>query len=278
MEDAEQHYGLMGEYAGASADATPEPGGDPAAWRALAVLARGDSLVLRVGADPSYLYVALAGRPEFDSARYVIGIDTYRRDRGQFRLPGVAGPAGEVGSEFALVLNDTSDAQLMVAPWYNPFLEPRSGMGPTGLDRFHNEAATVDVARSDGALDSLFVTTNRWRIARNGRTYPPRGVNRGRLRHGRAAEASLADWYVDRAAGLVEVRIAWGLLNVTDPSSRRVMVRYRRAGGGTFGTARTGGVSFPVAPVEPGPGGVVAPPRPPPTHPPPARGGPPRHE
>src|SRR6266550_2011773 len=34
MEDAEQHYGLMGEYAGASADATPQPGGDPAVWRA----------------------------------------------------------------------------------------------------------------------------------------------------------------------------------------------------------------------------------------------------
>src|SRR6266480_3652083 len=134
VEDAEQHYGLMGEYGGVSADATPAPGGDPTAWRALSVLARGDSLVLRVGADPSYLDVALAGRPEFDSARYVIGIDTYRRDRGQFRLPGVAGPTDAVGCEFALVLNDTSDAQLMVAPWYNPFLGPRSGMGPTGLD------------------------------------------------------------------------------------------------------------------------------------------------
>src|SRR5437867_7151749 len=156
MEDAEQHYGLMGEYAGASADATPEPGGDPAVWQALPVLAGGDSLVLRVGADPSYLYVALAGRPSFDSARYVLGIDTYRRDRGQFRLPGVPGPTGEVGSEFALVLNDTSDAQLMVAPWYNPFLGPGSGMGPTGLDRFYNEAVGVDKVRSDGAFDDRF--------------------------------------------------------------------------------------------------------------------------
>src|SRR5438876_8088955 len=202
VEDAEQHYGLMGEYGGVSADATPAPGGEPAVWRALPVLARAESLVLRVGADPSYLYVALAGRPEFDSARYVVGIDTYRRDRGQFRLPGVAGPAGEVGSEFALVLNDTSDAQLMVAPWYNPFLGPRSGMGSTGLDRFYNEAVGVDKVRSDGAFDSLFVTTNRWRIARSGRNYPARGVNRGRLRHGRSSESTLADWYVDRAAGL----------------------------------------------------------------------------
>src|SRR5207253_1071908 len=53
-------------------------------------------------------------------------------------------------------------------------------------------------------FDSLFVTTNRWRIARTGRTYPARGVNRGRLRHGRSSESTLADWYVDRAAGLVQ--------------------------------------------------------------------------
>jgi len=256
MEDAEQHYGLMGEYAGASADATPQPGGDPAVWRALPVLARGDSLVLRVGADPSYLYVALAGRPSFDSARYVVGIDTYRRDRGQFRLPGVPGPTGEVGSEFALVLNDSSDAQLMVAPWYNPFLGPRSGMGSTGLDRFYNEATGVDKVRSDGAFDSLFVTTNRWRIARTGRTYPARGVNRGRLRFGRSSESTLADWYVDRAAGLVELRIVWGLLNVTDPSSRHVMVRYRR--NGTFETAVTDGFRFDVAALDRSHGGVVA--------------------
>jgi len=256
VEDAEQHYGLMGEYGGVSAGATPEPGGDPAVWQALPLLQGGDSLVLRVGADPSYLYVALAGRPGFDSARYVVGIDTYRRDRGGYRLPGVVG-SSDVGCEFALVLNDTTDAQLVVAPWYNPFLGPRKGMGPTGLDLFYNEAATVDQARRDGAFDSLFVTTNRWRIARGGRTYPARGVNRGRLRYGRAQESSLVDWYVDRTGGgLVEVRIAWGLLNVTDPSSRHVMVRYRRSG--TFETAVTDGFRFDVVALGRSGGGVVA--------------------
>ena len=254
VEDAEQHYGLLGEYAG-PANATPQPGGDPAVWQELPVLGRGDSLVLRVGADPSYLYVALAGRPGFDAARYVVGIDTYRRDRGQFRLPGVGG-SSDVGCEFALVLNDTSDAQLVAAPWYNPFLGPRKGMGPTGLDLFYHQAATVDKTGRDGAFDSMFVTTNRWRIARTGRTYPARGVNRGRLRYGRAQESSLADWYVDRSAGLVEVRIAWALLNVTDPSSRHVMVRYRR--NGTFETTATDGFRFDVAALDRSDGGAVA--------------------
>jgi tetratricopeptide repeat protein len=254
VEDAEQHYGLLGEYAG-RADSTPEPGGDAAQWRALPLLERGDSLALRVGADASYLYVALEGTG-FDAARYTIGIDTYRRDRGEFRLPGLAQP-GDAGFEFALVLNDTSDAQLLVAPWYNPYLGPRPGMGPTALDRFYNEAATVDAARRDGAYDSLFVTTNRWRIGRDGRTYPARGVNRGRLRYGRARDSSLADWYVDRAAGLIELRLAWALLNVTDPSSRRVMARFRRKEE-TFDTAPTDGFRFAVAALaRSGGGGAV---------------------
>ena len=61
---------------------------------------------------------------------------------------------------------------------------------------------------------------------------------------------------MDRAAGLVELRIAWGLLNVTDPSSRHVMVRYRR--NGTFETAVTDGFRFDVAALDRSRGGVVA--------------------
>ena len=155
------------------------------------------------------------------------------------------------------MLNDTSDARLLVAPWYNPYLGPRKGMGPTGLDLFYNRAATVISKSHDGgSFDSLFVTTNRWRIGRDGRTYAARGVNRGRLRYGRVAESTLSDWYVDAASGLVEVRIAWGLLNVTDPSSRRVMVRYR--GNGVFETARTDGFRFAVAALDRSSGAVVA--------------------
>ena len=258
VEDAEQHYGLLGEYAGPW-PGTPEPGGDSSAWQALPLLGSGDgdTPAMRVGADPSYLYLVLSGGPPFHGARYVVGIDTYRRDLGLSRLPGVDSPGGGAGFEFALVLNDTSDAQLLVAPWYNPYLGPRQGMGPTGLDLFYNRAATVISKSHDGGtVDSLFVTTNRWRIGRDGQTYAARGVNRGRLRYGRTAESTLADWYVDAASGLVEVRIAWGLLNVTDPSSRQVMVRYR--GNGVFETARTDGFRFAVAVLDRSNGAVVA--------------------
>jgi hypothetical protein len=241
--DAEQYFGLLGEYAGDSAT-TPEPGDNPVPWRALRVLEQGDRVTLRVGADASYLYIALDGGPPLDSTRYVVGIDTYRRDRGELTLPKTS-VASEVGFEFALVLHDTADAQLLVVPWYNPYLVPRVGAGPTALDALYNDSGTVDVERTDGGWDSLFVATNRWRIARDGRTFRARGVNRGRLRYGRAAHSSLVDWYCDPSARLIEVRLPWALLNVTDPSSRRIMLRL--GPGATFETTATDGFRFGVA-------------------------------
>jgi hypothetical protein len=222
--DAEQNYGLLGLYAGDTA--RPEPGSDPARWRALVALAESAGTRLRVGSDAAYLYLALESPLGMDATRWAVGIDTDR--------PGSV--------EFDLVLTDTGNAQLLVTPTYNPYLGPRAGMQPTDLDAFYNRRATIDARRADGAFDSLFVATNRFRVARDGRTFPARGVNRGRLRYGRARESTLADWFWDRAAGVIEVRVPWGLLNVTDPSSRTVLARVRDPG--PFGTEVTDGFRF----------------------------------
>ena len=81
-------------------------------------------------------------------------------------------------------------------------------------------------------------------MTRAGRIFPARGVNRGRLRYGRegADGSTLADWYLDRGIGMIELRLPWNLLNVTDPSSRRVLLR---EGSSTpFATAITDGFRF----------------------------------
>lgn len=240
--DAEQNYGLVGLYAGDTA--RPEPGGAPAWWRALPVAADGGRTRLRVGSDPAYLYLALESPLGIESVRWVVGIDTHRPERGQFTLTGVPGRT-PIGMEFALVLSDTTDGQLLVTPSYNPYLGPRPGMRPTDLDAVYETRATVDARREDGMFDSLFVATNRLRVSRAGRVFPARGVNRGRLQYGRAVESTLADWFVDRAAGLLEVRVPWGLLNVTDPSSRTVLARVRDPG--PFRTEVTDGFRFVIA-------------------------------
>lgn len=254
--DAEQHYGLLGQYAGPERTA-PELGGDPTRWRALRALGGNDSLRLRVGSDEAYLYLALqvdGGSLAPDSARYLVGIDTYRRDRGEFRLPGVPGIG--TGVEFYLALSDSTDGRLFVTRSYNPYIAPWPGMGPTGLDPFYNFLCTVESRTDAGQFDSLFVTTNRFRVTRGGTTIPARGVDRGRLRYGRQAESSLADWYLDRHAGLVEVRLPWGLLNVTDPSSRTILTAIRERG--VVLTATTDGFRFVVAGLRRGDDHVIA--------------------
>lgn len=243
--DAEQNYGLLGQYSGDTAT-LPVLGGDLAKWRALPVLRKDSSLTLRVGSDASFLYITVEGNWAYDDVRYVVGINVSGRDDGQRLLPGVT-RVDSVGYQFALVLPDTEGGRLLVTPWYSPYLVPRPGMGPTGLDPFYQYGATLAGRGSTGGWDSMWVTTNRWRIGREGQTFPAQGVDRGRLRYGTYAQTTLADWYFERAAGLVEVRIPWGLLNVTDPSSRQVLTSISPRGG--FQTDSTPGFRFAVAAV-----------------------------
>jgi hypothetical protein len=118
-------------------------------------------------------------------------------------------------------------------------------MGATALDPFYQYGARVSHTSRSGAWDSMWVTSNRWRIARDGRTFPAAGSDRGRLRFGTEASSTLSDWYVDRDAQLVEVRLPWGLLNVTDPSSHRVLTGISTRG--SFATDTTDGFRFGVA-------------------------------
>jgi len=240
--DAEQNYGLLGEYAGDTAT-LPVLGGDPGKWRGLTSLAHDDAVDLRVGSDAAYLYLAIEGRPPADGVSYVVGIDTYGRNQGQFLLPGLHTP-DSIGYEFALTLAD-SNGRMWVAPWYSPYLVPTPGMGPTALDAFYQYGAHVTATSRTGVWDSMWVTSNRWRIGRDGRSFPAAGADRGRLRFGTEAASTLSDWYWDRNAGLIEVRIPWGLLNVTDPSSHRVLTRISTRSG--FETDTTGGFRFGVA-------------------------------
>jgi hypothetical protein len=61
---------------------------------------------------------------------------------------------------------------------------------------------------------------------------------------------TLADWHAGVAGSFIEARIAWGLLNVTDPSSRRVL-HDDPSRPGSIGTRVTAGFRFYVASVRP---------------------------
>ncbi len=235
--DAEQHYGMIA--------IEPErilPGADLAerlgAWDSVAPLyAHADGSRLRAAADEAHLWLLFEpGRVRYDEI--FIGFDVTRPDAGDFRWPGNVGPAIPVGVE--VVLRVTRDeARILVDSASNPYrvvavrdgvpagdlVMPRIDDGaPPGLfigrvEQRYNEPYRT-VPNHDGRYDSLRVVVNRPRFARDGTEYAGLGYDRSVLPPGPPPDGH---WERDRRTGAVEVRIPWMLLNVTDPSRRRVL-------------------------------------------------------
>ena len=156
---------------------------------------------------------------------------------------------GEVGFEFLLDLKQPDDGTLLVTPGYNPYVGPDILRRGDDRGRFYPQNVRL-ASREDGAFAPLFLITNRGRYGRDGRFYPAQTHERGRLLYGTERLTSLADWYFDVAAGLLEVRLPWGLLNFTDPSSRSV-VRGMDAGG-QFLTTKSDGLRVGVVTYDKG--------------------------
>jgi hypothetical protein len=238
--DAEQHYGILGQYAG-RADLTPRLGGDPARWRALPVVQRAATppenglRALRAGADESFYYLAVelaTGLFAWDTLGLQLAIDTYLPSRGQHRLPG-SGVRSELGFEFLVDLTSPDSGTIRVTPDYNRHDSRVHRVTGDDAGRFYRRPV-VTLDRHDGRFDPLLVITNRGRFGRDGRFFPAKVHDRGRLLYGTEAGSTLSDWYLDQAAGLLELRIPWDLLNVTDPSTRTLLFDRGTAGG--FGT------------------------------------------
>lgn len=257
MMDAEQNYGILGMYAG-EAGASPVLGGPPAMWRRLTpVVSRarpgpGQPTALRAGQDESYLYLAadfpsLAGQGfPWATQDLLLALDTYRADLGQRVLPDQL-LRGEIGFEFVVELRDSTDAELRITPDYNPYVTASAIINGDDFGRFANRPVTIR-NREDALFDSLFVITNRARFGRDGTFFPARGVNRGRLRYGTQAGSTLADWYWDRNSGQLQVRLAWNLLNVSDPSTRTLL--FGSSGGDGIGTRTSDGFRLGLAVVR----------------------------
>jgi hypothetical protein len=246
--DAEQNYGILGQYAG-EARTAPRLGGAPTHWRRLPLLQGAASGAnrslrgLRAGADESFVYLAVELTPgRFSWARrgIQIAIDTYLPQMGQHRLPR-SQVQSETGFEFLIDLSGPMEGRMGVTPDYQRHdsrIDPSSG---DDFGRF-SRRPVVTRDRSDARFDSLLVLTNRARFGRDGRFYPARGYDRGRLRFGTEAGSTLADWYLDENSGLLQIRIPWDLLNVTDPSSRTLL--FDPATSGSYGTVTAGDFHF----------------------------------
>ena len=268
--DAEENYGVIAMRAGRK-ESSITIDGDTADWRGRPVLydatisppkhsAAMQLKSLRIAQDEAYVYLRLdVGRIDWARAHYQIGIDTYRRDLGDKRLPNT-GSRVPTGLEFVIDLAGPGASQLLVDHPYNPYRPvPIQGSKPPSTQYVYNRPFRT-VANDAGQWDSLVVVTNRRRIGRDGTIYPSVAYNRNRLLYARQPDNSLADWFVDTTSGVIEIRLAWAMLQLVDPSSRTVL--FGDAVTGEVAGAVTDGFQFVVEsydPSNPGSGGDTLP-------------------
>ncbi len=177
--------------------------------------ARSDATLLRalwLQADEEYLYLRLDLKrsPDWSHQRVGIAIDTYDPRLGNTRL----GPVGlecTNGTEFLVLLDDTNRAQVLVDSAYSLFSDPTSPVEP----RYRT------LAGNDGSFITQQLMNNHPRFTATGETVPAQVTEYGRLVFGRSADNSLADWY--ERYGIIELRLPWGVLSVSDPSSFQVI-------------------------------------------------------
>lgn len=230
--DAEQHYGVIAMRPGVR-DSAIVIDGDASDWGSRAPLLTGSPQPalphaqqlrsLHVAHDEAYVYLRLTvDTIDWNRARYLIGIDTYDRSRGDTRLP-YTGTTLPVGLEFVIDLRGPDDSRVLVDEPYNLYrLAPIRGARPPAVQAVLN-APFRTRANADGAYDTLWVVPNRRRLARSGTAFPEVRQDRNALVHARQQETTLADWYADAARGTIELRLPWGMLHVLDPSSRSVL-------------------------------------------------------
>ena len=197
---------------------------------------------VKVASDPGALYVDLELNPavsrsasmEVKQQRIFLALNTCGGPCGSGRLPGLEDVTLGFGANFvaslALPLSSDArlpDAHLLIADSYNPY----QAYTPIPSEPYTTDIA---VARSfqtfyqpDGSFEEFIVQTNRRRYGRNGTFYPGRKYSRSLLRYGVFDPShpdfdSLGQWYFDREASRIRLRLSWGLLLVLDPSAGRV--------------------------------------------------------
>jgi hypothetical protein len=178
---------------------------------------------VRAASDEGYLYVLIRteGGPEgpnWATTSIRLAIDTYDPARGALRLPEPGAATIATGAEFLVELDGPGASVVKVIAPYEPFASIDEG--PV--------ASPPANAKDAAEFVPLMFEANRERIGRDGTRYPAISVDRGALRYGsldpKAADFDTrTDVAVGSASGTIELRLPWTVLNVTDPSSRRVL-------------------------------------------------------
>jgi len=231
-QDPEQNYGLLATCPG-------YPGrkvrlaGRLEDWKDASVLyeKKNDSMAFRFhdGSDDArafyriliqhdegflFLLIETKGKIDFRQANYMIGLDTCCSESGEFLFPFGTNLQSPVGLKFLIHITGREKSRILACQQYDKYLNRKKGEIKPGLS-------------DQGAWVVMNNKTNHRRISKDAsRFFPSRVFSMSALRFGSLDRKnpyydSLSDFFV--TDNIIELRIPWGLINFTDPSSKTVL-------------------------------------------------------
>jgi hypothetical protein len=198
--------------------------------------------------------------PGARAARLLVGLDVGIPEAGGRRWPGEGAPAIPTGVEFVLQV-EADTARLLAWPRANPYRVRLMPRGDAKRDRsspvtdlppgFFVGSYTQELNEpflprwgKDGRFDPLYVVVNRARMGEDSTNYLGMGYDRGVLPPGPLPDGA---WERSADGSVLEVRIPWVLINVTDPSNRRVVSAGGQGTGEAAPTMHVGGIRLAAA-------------------------------
>ena len=201
MENPEQNFGIL-----AMENRTKTIDGKTDDWE-------NSDKKIQADADPSYFYLKYR-LPDFDFSRnnLYIAIDTYDKSKGDHKLPFINKNSGK-GIEFLMQFVGVDSAEILVDDKYSVFTD------------IYNDYIPVYASKenSNGKFTEQKLLANRERESLTGEKFPRILYNRSKLAFGNISENSNADWFFNSETKILELRLPWHLLNVSDPSSLQVL-------------------------------------------------------
>lgn len=170
---------------------------------------------IQADADAGYFYLTThIPDLDFDKNNIYIAIDTYDEDKGDHRLP-FFDEEIDNGLEFLLEFRSKDDAKILVDDQYSVFTDIYNDYIPVYASKENNNAKFIDQV----------LLVNRGRETLFGENIETVFHNRSKLHHGNSSNSktSNADWFWNDSSEMLELRLTWHLLNVSDPSGRYVL-------------------------------------------------------
>lgn len=193
--DPEQNYGLLAQ------ESVP-----PAETEYLAAGTGGLLKEIALKHDAAYLYIDIRlGRSlKPGTENLLIGLDTYSRENGEFRYSPLLDTFSATGMEFMITLEEEGKSRILVHPGYN-----------ISKNRFSSYAS------ENGTYEEIITLINGSRITKQGKKIAAIYNNDSELFYGDFRNNSRNHWYIKE--DVVHIRIPWGRLNISDPSSLQVI-------------------------------------------------------